>query len=54
MVTRSWLFDAMIYMYALSLLFYFSDFANANRSAKRMGTGLLLFVWVLQTAYLGN
>ncbi|NOU91004.1 cytochrome C assembly protein [Paenibacillus sp. LMG 31460] len=53
MVTRSWLFDAMIYMYALSLLFYFSDFANANRSAKRMGTGLLLFVWVLQTAYLG-
>jgi HemX protein len=52
MVTRSWLFDAMIYMYALSLLFYFSDFANANRSAKRMGTGLLLFVWVLQTAYL--
>jgi HemX protein len=52
MVTRSWLFDAMIYMYALSLLFYFSDFANANRNAKRMGTGLLLFVWVLQTAYL--
>jgi HemX protein len=52
MVTRSWLFDAMIYMYALSLLFYFSDFANASRSAKRMGTGLLLFVWVLQTAYL--
>ncbi|MBD0381665.1 cytochrome C assembly family protein [Paenibacillus sedimenti] len=53
MVTKSWLFDAMIYMYALSLLFYFSDFANANRNAKRMGTGLLLFVWVLQTAYLG-
>ncbi|NEW04473.1 cytochrome c biogenesis protein CcsA [Paenibacillus sp. SYP-B3998] len=53
MVTRSWLFDAMIYMYALSLLFYFSDFANANRNAKRMGTGLLLFVWVLQTVYLG-
>ncbi|MFC5447280.1 cytochrome C assembly family protein [Paenibacillus aestuarii] len=53
MVTRSWLFDAMIYMYALSLLFYFADFASANRNAKRMGTGLLLFVWVLQTAYLG-
>ncbi|RTE08019.1 cytochrome c biogenesis protein CcsA [Paenibacillus whitsoniae] len=52
MVTRSWLFDAMIYMYALSLLFYFSDFASANRKAKRMGTGLLLFVWGLQTAYL--
>lgn len=52
MVTQSWLYDAMIYIYALSLLFYFSDFANANRKAKRMGTGLLSFVWVLQTAYL--
>lgn len=52
MVTRSFLMDAMIYIYALSLLFYFSDFAHANRNAKRMGTGLLLFVWVLQTAYM--
>jgi HemX protein len=53
MVTQSWLYDAMIYLYALSLLFYFSDFARANRSAKRMGTGLLSFVWILQTVYLG-
>jgi HemX protein len=53
MVTHSWLYDAMIYTYALSLLFYFSDTARANRSAKRMGTGLLLFVWALQTIYLG-
>jgi HemX protein len=53
MVTQSWLYDAMIYTYALSLLFYFSDFARANRSAKRMGTGLLSFVWILQTVYLG-
>ncbi|MBP1995943.1 cytochrome c biogenesis protein CcsA [Paenibacillus eucommiae] len=51
MVTQGWLYDAMIYIYALSLLFYFSDFARANRSAKRMGTGLLSFVWVLQTVY---
>ncbi len=54
MVTQSWLYDAMIYIYALSLLFYFSDFARANRSAKRMGTGLLSFVWLLQTVYLGS
>jgi HemX protein len=54
MVTHSWLYDAMIYIYALSLLFYFSDFANANRSAKRMGTGLLSFVWVLQTVYMAT
>ncbi|UUZ84386.1 cytochrome c biogenesis protein [Paenibacillus sp. P26] len=52
MVTQSWLYDAILYIYALSLLFYFSDFVGPNRSAKRMGTGLLSFVWVLQTAYL--
>src|SRR4051794_14777465 len=52
MVTKSWLYDAIIYIYALSLLFYFSDFVGPNRSAKRMGTGLLSFVWVLQTVYL--
>lgn len=53
MVTQSWLYDTVIYIYALSLLFYFSDVVGPNRSAKRMGTGLLSFVWVLQTAYLG-
>ncbi|SDD25330.1 HemX protein [Paenibacillus sp. UNCCL117] len=52
MVTQTWFYDAILYMYALSLLFYFADFSNPNRSAKRMGTGLLLFVWVLQTGYL--
>lgn len=52
MVTQSWLFDAILYIYALSLLFYFKDFVGPNRSAKRMGTGLLSFVWILLTAYL--
>ncbi|MCP1306769.1 cytochrome c biogenesis protein CcsA [Paenibacillus tyrfis] len=52
MVTQTWLYDVILYIYALSLLFYFSDFVGPNRSAKRMGTGLLSFVWVLQTAYL--
>ncbi|CAM4127409.1 cytochrome c biogenesis protein CcsA [Paenibacillus alkaliterrae] len=52
MVTQNWLYDAILYIYALSLLFYFSDFMNASRRAKRMGTGLLIFVWVLQTGYL--
>ncbi|CAH1204152.1 Cytochrome c biogenesis protein CcsA [Paenibacillus plantiphilus] len=52
MITQNWLYDAMLYMYALSLLFYFSDFVDRNRQAKRMGTGLLIFVWVLQTAFL--
>jgi HemX protein len=52
MVTQGWMFDGILYIYALSLLFYFSDFVGANQNAKRMGTGLLIFVWVLQTIYL--
>ncbi|WP_274649929.1 cytochrome c biogenesis protein CcsA [Paenibacillus humicola] len=52
MLTHNWLYDAMLYIYALSLLFYFSDFVERNRQAKRMGTGLLIFVWILQTAFL--
>lgn len=52
MITSNWFYDAMLYVYALSLLFYFSDFVDANRSAKRIGTGLLIFVWTLQTGYL--
>lgn len=52
MVTKGWLVDAILYIYALSLLFYFSDVAHANRQVKRVGTGLLSFVWLLQTIYL--
>ncbi|MBD8500801.1 MULTISPECIES: cytochrome C assembly family protein [Paenibacillus] len=52
MITSNWIYDAIIYTYALSLLFYFSDFVDINRRAKRMGTGLLIFVWVLQTIFL--
>ncbi|MFD2612550.1 cytochrome C assembly family protein [Paenibacillus gansuensis] len=51
MASSSWIYDATIYIYALSLLFYFSDFARQNKSAKRMGEGLLIFVWVLQTLF---
>ncbi|UVI28134.1 cytochrome C assembly family protein [Paenibacillus spongiae] len=52
MVTQNSLYDAMLIIYALSLLFYFSDFVDRNRRAKQMGTGLLIFVWVLQTGFL--
>ena len=51
MVTSAWFYDVIIYTYALSLLFYFSDVVGFNRGAKRMGTGLLIFVWVLQTVF---
>jgi HemX protein len=46
----TWVYDAILYIYALSLLFSFSDVMNRNRNAKRLGTGLLVFVWALQTA----
>ena len=52
MGTPIWINDAIMYIYALSLLFYFSDFMNASRRAKRIGTGLLVFVWLLQTCLL--
>lgn len=52
METANWLYDAILYIYALSLLFYFSDFMDANRRARRAGAGLLIFVWILQTVYL--
>ncbi|MBD2844633.1 cytochrome c biogenesis protein CcsA [Paenibacillus sp. IB182496] len=46
------LYHMMIYIYALSLLFYFSDVVDASGRAKRTGTGLLIFVWIMQTGLL--
>ncbi len=54
MITNSWFFDAMLYIYALSLLFTFSDFIQRNPSAKRIGTGLLVLVWMMQTMFLAT
>ncbi|WP_127586186.1 cytochrome C assembly family protein [Paenibacillus koleovorans] len=53
MVNNNWIYDMILYAYALSLLFYFSAAVGPNRSAKRMGTGLLAFVWLMQTVFLG-
>ncbi|WP_027085349.1 cytochrome c biogenesis protein CcsA [Cohnella panacarvi] len=52
MMTQDLLTDAVLYIYALSLLFFVSDAASGNRSARKVGTGLLVFVWVIQTAFL--
>ncbi|WP_373231400.1 cytochrome c biogenesis protein CcsA [Cohnella sp.] len=52
MITQDWLTDAVLYIYALSLLFFVSDAASGNRSARKVGTGLLVFVWVVQTIFL--
>ncbi|MBO9597475.1 MAG: cytochrome c biogenesis protein CcsA [Cohnella sp.] len=52
MMTQDLLTDAVLYIYALSLLFFVSDAASGNRSARKVGTGLLVFVWVIQTVFL--
>lgn len=51
-MTNDWLTDAVLYIYALSLLFFVSDAAYGKRNGRRIGTGLLVFVWILQTAFL--
>lgn len=47
----AFMYDLMIYIYALSLLFYFADFIESGRFKKRMAAGLLYFVWFLQTVF---
>ncbi len=42
------LYDVIIYLYALSLLFYFSDCIRRNPRAKRIGTGFLIMVSAIQ------
>ncbi|MBB6020645.1 HemX protein [Paenibacillus sp. JGP012] len=44
-------YEALIYMYALSLLFYFSDCIRRNAGAKRTGTGFLVVVLGLQVTH---
>lgn len=43
--------SVIIYLYALSLLFYFSDCLRRNLGAKRIGAGFLVSVMVLQATY---
>lgn len=52
MVLQGWFFDAIIYVYALSLLVTLSDFVERNSRARQLGAGLLAFVWLMQTAAL--
>ncbi|MFB5678534.1 cytochrome c biogenesis protein CcsA [Paenibacillus terreus] len=53
MLPGSGVYDALIYTYALSLLFVFSDCIRRNASAKRIGTGLLVVVLVFQVVFMG-
>lgn len=50
-MSNMWIYDAVIYVYALSLICYFSDLIQKNRRAQQAGTGLLVFVWLLQFTF---
>jgi HemX protein len=45
------MFDAILYLYALGLAFYFSGSYGSSQSVNRAGTWLLFLVWLLQTVY---
>ncbi|MDQ0196753.1 cytochrome c biogenesis protein CcsA [Paenibacillus wynnii] len=53
MVLLNGIYDAALLLYALSLLFYFSDCLRRSPSGKRLGTGLLVVVALLQAVGLG-
>lgn len=46
------IYDVTVYLYALSVLFYFLDFLRSNKKINRVAFALLCFVWLLQTAFL--
>jgi HemX protein len=48
---QSWMYDVTIYLYALSVLFYFLDFMQSNRKMNQTAFWLLAVVWVLQSVF---
>lgn len=50
MFAERWLYDLLIYVYALSLVFAFSDLFYSNKRAQRVSTFFLFLVWLLQGA----
>lgn len=52
MFAQHWYYDFIIYIYALSLLFAFSDLMQPNRQNHRLALAFLVAVWIFQTAFL--
>lgn len=50
-MTSHWLYDAIMYIYALALFSFFADFLERSMNARRMGMGLLVIVWLLQAGF---
>lgn len=46
------IYDVTVYLYAFSVLFYFSDFLHRNKKTNRVALVLLCGVWLLQSAFL--
>ncbi len=51
MKIESWMYDITIYLYAFSVLMYFSDFLQSNRKVNRTAFWLLAIVWILQSVF---
>lgn len=47
-----WIYELIIFVYAISLIGYFIDFVQQNRRANRMAFWFLSMVWILQTIFL--
>ncbi|WP_027963572.1 cytochrome C assembly family protein [Halalkalibacillus halophilus] len=46
------IYEIIIALYGLSLIFYFYDFVQRDRKANQMAFWFLLLVWILQTIFL--
>ncbi|MTD29652.1 inner membrane protein YpjD [Planomicrobium sp. YIM 101495] len=53
-LTMSRLHEAMVIVYAISLVFYFIDYLYKQKGAARVALVLLGGVWLMQTAFLGG
>ncbi|SFJ42452.1 cytochrome C assembly family protein [Thermoflavimicrobium dichotomicum] len=49
MFAERWLYDFLIYLYALSLLFSFSDLLYPNPRSRYLSNALLVGVWLIQS-----
>lgn len=52
MGAERYIYSVTIYLYALSVLFFFSDFLHASKRRNWIAMGLLIGVWALQSTFL--
>ncbi|SEN01093.1 cytochrome C assembly family protein [Lihuaxuella thermophila] len=50
MFGERWLYDFLIYVYALSLVFAFGDLLHRSKRSERISYAFLILVWLLQTS----